>query len=250
MLWSFVPTYAIAVDLGQAHDYTAIAILERTAVAGERLDGAPAEPAGRYDVLHLERQPLGTSYTALPPRLDTLLAMTRHRWAQRAQPHSPRVLYPHEAPVALVIDYTGVGRPVLDLLTQAGLDPVAVTITGGDQVIRVGRRELRVPKRNLVGAVQVLLQARRLRWPATLPEAATLAAELANFKAKITLAGHDSYGAGDDWREGNHDDLVLSVALGCWHGEHEAAEQAARTVHVSSYLTSGDDDDENERRFW
>jgi len=30
------------------------------------------------------------------------------------------------------------------------------------------------------------------------------------------MAGHDSYGA---WREGAHDDLLLSVALACWAAE-------------------------------
>ena len=30
------------------------------------------------------------------------------------------------------------------------------------------------------------------------------------------LTAHDSYGA---WREKEHDDLVLAVALACWYGE-------------------------------
>jgi hypothetical protein len=36
-------------------------------------------------------------------------------------------------------------------------------------------------------------------------------------EVKINIAtGHDSYEA---WREGDHDDLVLAVALACWTGE-------------------------------
>jgi hypothetical protein len=105
------------------------------------------------------------------------------------------------------------------LLREAGVDPVAVTITGGDTVTRVAHNEYRVPKRDLVGAVQSALQARRLQAAAALPEWPVLKGELANFKARISLQGHDSYGAGDDWRENNHDDLVLSVALGVWFGE-------------------------------
>jgi len=35
-----------------------------------------------------------------------------------------------------------------------------------------------------------------------------LISELQNFKATISAAGHDSYGAGQDWRENNHDNLV------------------------------------------
>ena len=31
------------------------------------------------------------------------------------------------------------------------------------------------------------------------------------------ITAHDSYGA---WREGQHDDLVLAVALAVWFAEH------------------------------
>jgi hypothetical protein len=52
------------------------------------------------------------------------------------------------------------------------------------------------------------------------PIVGALVGELDNFKAKINPAtGHDSYGAGADWREGNHDDLVLSIALAVWYGQ-------------------------------
>ena len=44
-----------------------------------------------------------------------------------------------------------------------------------------------------------------------------LVKELLNFRVKINIStAHDSYEA---WREGDHDDLVLSVALSCWAGE-------------------------------
>jgi hypothetical protein len=42
----------------------------------------------------------------------------------------------------------------------------------------------------------------------------TLRKELLNFKVKINIStAHDSYEA---WREGDHDDLVLAVAMACW----------------------------------
>jgi len=37
--------------------------------------------------------------------------------------------------------------------------------------------------------------------------------ELADLRVKITLPGREQYGA---WREGQHDDMVLAVALACW----------------------------------
>jgi hypothetical protein len=75
-----------------------------------------------------------------------------------------------------------------------------------------------VPKRDLAGVVQVALQSRRLKVAAELPDAPVLMAELANFRVKISLASHDSYGAGtgEEWRENPHDDLVLAVAIALW----------------------------------
>jgi hypothetical protein len=60
----------------------------------------------------------------------------------------------------------------------------------------------------------------RLKVAKDLPHAKTLTNELVNFKVKISLTGHDSYGAVEDWRQGNHDDLVLALALPCWYGEN------------------------------
>jgi len=90
-----------------------------------------------------------------------------------------------------------------------------VLIAAGDAVSEeAGRR--RVPKRDLAGVLQVLLQTRRLKIAEALPEAKILASEREAFQVKITAAANDQYGA---WREGQHDDLVLAVALACWWAE-------------------------------
>jgi hypothetical protein len=65
--------------------------------------------------------------------------------------------------------------------------------------------------------VAVLLEQRRIEVADGMPESVTLKAELGSFRTKISAAGNDQYGA---WREGEHDDLVLAVALACWYGEH------------------------------
>jgi len=211
------PEYVIAVDLGQVSDFTAIAVLERREQPTGRhvlatnvrawFDGFTDEArysptpqvAGTYAITHLERLELGTPYTAIPERLQTITARLRHAWLTAVFEETGggrATLY--DAPVETVIDQTGVGRPVVDLLREAGVDPVAITITGGDQVIRVSEREYRVPKRDLVGAVQSAMQTRRVQAAASLPDWPVLKRELANFKARIGLNGHDSYGAGDD----------------------------------------------------
>ena len=98
----------------------------------------------------------------------------------------------------LVIDATGVGRAVVDMLLQHTIveardsdDCIAVTITAGFEEKMISRSEWHCPKRNLVGAVQVLLQAGRLKINANLPDTPQLISEPENFKAKITTAGND-----------------------------------------------------------
>lgn len=119
---------------------------------------------------------------------------------------------------ALVIDATGVGRPVLDALrdTLPGRAVYGITITGGRSVNRgQAAGDVTVPKADLVGALQVLLQTRRLSWPRELPLIRELQGEFAAFQPKITSALHQTFSG-----KGEHDDLVLALGLGCWLGEH------------------------------
>ena len=223
------PLYILGVDLGQAQDYTALGVLERTghdtskvtvthelrSVSygfGERVGSkSPYQTItspvyeNHYAARHLERLPIGTPYPAQVARIKEL---SEHLKADTGS-----------APL-LVVDQTGVGRPVVDMLRAAELSPVAVTITGGDAVTQDGR-DYRVPKRDLVSVVQVLLQSDRLKIARALPEASTLTSELLAFKVSISLKGHDSYGNDVGlWRENPHDDLVLAVALAAWYGEN------------------------------
>ena len=62
--------------------------------------------------------------------------------------------------------------------------------------------------------LSALAAPERLKIVRSLPEAATLRSELQNFRVKIDpKTAHDSY---EHWREGDHDDLVLSVSMGAW----------------------------------
>lgn len=205
-------SYIVAADLGQVADYTAIVVLERQ---------EPWRGPVTYDVIHAERLPLGTPYTAIPDALRRIWGPLQQRWVDvqwEARGEGARLA---DAPIELIIDVTGVGRPVLDLLNASGVHPVAVTITAGRDATEPKVGEWHVPKRDLVSSVNTAMQSRRLRAASTLSEWPTLEAELRNFRARISLSGHDSYGAGptDEWRMGSHDDLVLSLALAIWWGE-------------------------------
>ncbi len=176
-------SYHVGLDLGQAADYTALAVVEWTPDA--------------LKVRHLQRFSLGTVYPEIVGAVEGLMSRLPE--------------YPE-----LAVDATGVGRPVVDLLRARGLRFDAVTITGGDTATHDGR-DWRVPKRDLVGAVAVPLQTGRLKIARGLPDAATLTRELLNFKVTIDpKTAHDSYAS---WRESDHDDLVLAVALAVWSAE-------------------------------
>jgi hypothetical protein len=192
------PTYVSGLDLGQAADFTALAVLEKT------ISPEPT-PTGKYlasySVRHLERFPLGTAYGAVTERLVKL-------FGDRTLKGS-----------VLAVDRTGVGRAVVDMIYAArvGASLMPITITAGHKAepdaVGTGWR---VPKKDLVGVLQVLLQERRIKVAPQLPEAPTLVRELQNFRVKVTAAANEIYEA---WREGQHDDLVLAVGIAAWAAE-------------------------------
>src|SRR5262249_5031260 len=84
----FAERYVVGVDLGQSYDPPAICVVRRLD------DGSRSI----FQVGHLERLPLNTSYPNIVSRV--LQQLKRPPLAGKSE---------------LVIDYTGVGRPVFDL---------------------------------------------------------------------------------------------------------------------------------------
>ncbi|CAN5680255.1 hypothetical protein BH23GEM10_BH23GEM10_17920 [soil metagenome] len=206
----FRKQYFVGVDLGQSHDPTAVCVVEKSVHSIEasnadppRLGEASAVVENTYDVRHLERLKLGTSYVDVASQVARLMAR------EPLCSNRPRT--------KLAIDATGVGRPVADLMKRAGLKFDEVTITAGDGETSVGRAH-RVSKLRLVSRLQALLHAGELRIAPTLADADVLVRELQDFKATISEAsGYTSFNA----RVGAHDDLVLALAIACWQAERE-----------------------------
>lgn len=202
-------SYIVSWDIAQGGaDYSALTVLERAATL-----------PWAYDVIWLER--FRDRRTArLPERTLEVIKGIRLRDLRRLQTLGDFGGF--QPWVWLTIDQTGVGPFALDPFSERGMDPIGITIHGGDAVTRSAETgAYRVPKRDLASAVYNLLESGRLRVAPQLPDAAILRAELGNFRIKITATGHDRYEAGDGvvWREGEHDDMVLSVACGVWLGE-------------------------------
>ena len=187
-------SYVVGLDLGQSVDPTAIAVIRR-------LDYGDDKPL--FECGHLERLPLHIPYPSIIRHVKSLMARL--------------------PPAELVVDKTGVGAPVVDLLWSAGLNPIAVSITAGDTVTNEGTN-WHVPKLILVSRLQALLHDGRLKIQASLPDASALKRELADFRARVSDTGQWRFGA----REGAHDDLVLSLGIALWRSY--ASESSAAFV--------------------
>ncbi len=122
---------------------------------------------------------------------------------------------------ALVLDGTGVGRAVLDQMHEAGLAPVAVTITGGRLTSYDGRM-WRVPKKALLRPLVAATESGRLKVAKGLREAEALQRELLAFQRRITESGNTAFEG-----VGQHDDLVIAAALVCWWFERSKARAKA-----------------------
>jgi hypothetical protein len=198
--------YFVGLDLGQASDFTALAVLERSTGGSE---GAAAQRRPVYALRHLRRFPLGTPYAEVVDEVRGLLRT----------PPLPGAF--------LVVDQTGVGQAVVALLAEELRNQVTctfcpVTLTTGHGVTIGDNGGVCVPKKELVSVLQVLLQLRRLQVARTLPDALLLVRELEHFRVKVPTARTDTF---ESWREGQHDDLVFAVALAAWVGEQVGLSQ-------------------------
>ncbi len=192
--------FFIGVDLGQSADYSAFVLLERHGQTIKNYE---------FRVMDLYRWQLRTPY---PEIVSDVVRWTNQPELSKNVSQQP----------TLAIDQTGVGAPVADLFRREKIEAklTSITITSGDSVTS-GFNSIRVPKRELCSTVAVALERDCLKFTKKHPLTETLKAELENFKARITAAGNDAYGAGDDWRIGNNDDLVLGLALALWSGMNE-----------------------------
>ena len=195
---TFINRYFVGLDLGQARDFTALAVVERTERDGGR-DPVSWEQRKimSLQVRHLERVPLGTTYPLVVRRVCALL----------------RIL-PAGAECELLVDATGVGRPVVDLLKQEDLPgPLLPVLVTSGHSMSVADGFFRIPKRDLITGLQVAIQTEELRIANGLDFGPTLLKEMTEMKVKVSDGGTEQFGA---WREGTHDDLVFAVALATW----------------------------------
>ena len=193
----------IGFDIGQANDPSAWTALEKTLKQefDPKNHSNPIKESVMLQCRHLERLPLKKEYP------DIVADMKLRIDAANLKGN-----------YTLVADATGVGKPVVDYLRREGITTVPIIITGGNQVNY--NKEIggwNVPKRDLISSVQLELQNRTLKFANTIEQLDIMIQELLTFKIKVTAKGNDTYEA---WREGDHDDLVLALAVAVWYARN------------------------------
>ncbi len=174
-------SFIVGLDLGKETDPSALAVVE-----GRGRD---------LRLRHLERYALGTPYPDVVGKVAALLA------------------HPSLEDAELVVDATGVGGAVADMLRGRGLRFVPVTFTGGERE-RLEAGSWRVPKAAIVSALDAALDSGRLKVAEGLPLWPAMRGELLAFRRKIDertarVSFEHRTGAG-------HGDLVIATALACW----------------------------------
>ena len=181
--------FVCGVDLGQSVDPTAIAVLDR---------GAPGSRDRRRGILRVraaQRLALGAPYATQLDRIVQILQKTDEPGAGRR----------------IAIDATGLGGPVLELARGVLFpSPIGITITSGATANMDDSLRWRIPKQDLVGSLQVVLQNRKLKAASRLPERRVLDGELKAFRTKLTATG-STYA--NDAVRAPHDDLVIALCL-------------------------------------
>lgn len=217
-------SYTLGLDLGQTRDPSVLIIAERLLFR----EDMHHEHEDHWWVRHVQRFDIGTSYPDIVAEVGMLMESDRLRDQCK-----------------LRFDATGVGAAVADMFRQAYLDkklgttyPEPIKITGGESA----KRALHVPKVDLVGNLQRLMQERRLAVDPNLPGASKLYQELTDFSAKISAAGRDRFEAAT---ESAHDDHVIALALATHRPHHigeprfVSAPDADGTVHVVDAIEPG-----------
>jgi hypothetical protein len=215
--------FFVGVDVGKVKDPPAMAVMElRSVFTPGPFDPFKQETGSTsisYRVRHLERLKLGTPYPALVDRVAVIAEKLR----------LPVLPGSAAATAEVIVDVTGVGRPIFDLLADRRCGRIiGVNFTGGDRASRPDKFSpiYNVPKKDLVAGLVLLFQSRRLQIAEKLADAQVLVNELVNFQETLSAAGHSQFG--NDGVNARHDDYVSAAALCCWRARQYAPRRHAQ----------------------
>jgi hypothetical protein len=235
------PRYSVGVDLGQANDPTAIAVLEKTIAPPETAMFNPVgeSPSNRlvegslvYDLVYLKRPKLGTAYDVIAKRVADLVCELE-----------PEGAFGELGQVTLSVDGTGVGRGVVDMLdtefkrrgaTSKSVPKVdfrRVSVTGSNTSLKRPSRSdgyWSVPKRDLVFPAVASFQQGKIRIAKGIRDRDALVNELKNYRRTTNIATGNM--AFEPWRESDHDDLLFALCLALWGWQQRRGRTTLRVI--------------------
>lgn len=139
--------------------------------------------------------------------------------------------------IALLVDVTGQGDSMSDLLRKDGLPAIGLTWGGiaqkpnWDEEDKVGK--VNVPKGDLVTRTKMLFELEQIHI-VPFPEEKALIDELYSYQMKTnTVTGHESWGAASN----TYDDLVSALMMACWFAQ-QGEEQGVPYDVIGKKLSS------------
>jgi len=187
--------YIISLDPAQLHDYSALTVLEVSRVEKKKV----------YRLVSLNRKQ-HLPYTEIVA------------WAKRVY-LNPKFRRDISFLPFFVLDVGGVGMALRDMLAAEGVEIIGIQLTGGDSESRMGNI-CHVSKSHLVGKFLAAWDEGRVLMPSTASFLSPFQKELRAFRGEMSSRGRVRFEA----EQGEHDDLVLSVAQAVWWGETQPEE--------------------------
>ena len=228
--------FCLGLDLGNEVDHAAISILKRferfqapdMTIPSHGVRMERRKVINELHMIYIKEIPLETDYPIIVEKIRTI--MNNPEWVGQ---------------ISLVVDRTGVGIPVHQMLINAGLNPIGVMITHGKDE-NVHKDHYNLPKKDLVMNLLIAAQTKRLKLPR--PQSVDkemskgiirFTDQLSDFKMKINNRTKNiAYEAAT---EKIHDDLVISTALAVWwmnkiYGDSPVVETGSNNDQYPDYL--------------
>lgn len=183
-------TFIISLDPAQLRDWSALAVVD--------MRYRPEEKRFGYDLVAMARKQ-GLPYDQI---VDWVARICRKPEFNTDQPPD------------LVIDSTGVGVAVRDMILTKGLRLKAVTITSGESFSQQGSA-FHVGKARLIGTFLGAFDGGKVNVNPNMPIWPQLEKEMLSYRAEISAQGRAKFEA----EEGEHDDMIFALAQAVWYGE-------------------------------
>lgn len=194
----------ISADLGKLSDWTAISVVDVQRVqkpylvdVEDRFDARDSIPV--YVVPHIER--MQVRYRLALKRIVEIM-------------RGPKMILKD---MEVILDATGVGEAVLEMADEMELEATPIVITSG-HTAHYGDGKYFVPRKEIVSALVVAVQERRIQVADLGDVTDQLKTELRNLRMKPRASGSEAI---EPDKESQHDDMVLSLGMAVWRAQHE-----------------------------